>query len=403
MTGHRVPLPHLPGRPGDPAQSPDAAVRALVTALATIPDAVPQARPRPHFRAELRAQLVAVTPRIVAEAREEAAAAPSRRPVGQHSVGQRRRAHLRLAAGVRIAVGALAVCALLLGGAVWLSRSALPGDTLYGLKRAGESAQLALASDTGERAAELLSFAKTRADEVAQLLGRPSASGTGPQAGGAIGPATAALVRSTLASADGDLRQASQLLGNQAVQTRSGAPLDALLQWAPGQQRRLDDIANRIPAGDLHRTAQDSADLVAAAVARASALQADAGCSCVGGAGSDALGPLPCGPCGSGSSHPTQSPPTQAPGPGAKTAPSPATTPDSAATTAPGGNPPVPPGPGTTLLPLPGGTRSGLLPIPLPPPPTITVVPPLVSPSTSCTPALQIGPISVGCDGSVTI
>ena len=387
-SGHRVPMLGGRGRYPDPERSPDPAVRELVTALATLPSPAP----RPHFRAELRAQLVAVTPRLVAEGREEAATASQRRSA------ERSRPHLRIAAAVRIAVATLAVCAVLLGGAVWLSRSALPGDALYGLKRASENAQLALTADSQQRAEDLLSFAKTRADEVSELLSQASATASGPQAGG-ISADKAALIRSTLGSADDDVRQASQLLGGQAVRSRSGGPLDVLLRWAPGQQDRLTDIAGRIPAGGLQQAAQNSATLVAAAAARARALQADLSCSCLGGAGSDTLGPRPCQPCSTGTGQPTTSP-------AVPTVPAPTTGHHTATATqsAPGpaghGTASTTSGSGTPAGSSSGTSGGGVLPT-LPPPspptlPTITV-PPLVSPSATCTPAITLGPIKIGC------
>lgn len=394
--GHRVPMLGGRSRFPDPERSSDPAVRDLVTALATLPSPAPRA----HFRAELRAQLVAVTPRLVVEGREEAAAETA------HRDGERSRPHLRIARGLRVAVACLAVFAMLLGGAVWLSRSALPGDALYGLKRASENAQLALASGSQQRAADLLAFAKTRADEVSELLAQPSAWAAGPQADAGIGADKAALIRSTLGSADDDLRQASQLLGSQAVRSRSGGPLDMLLQWAPGQQDRLTDITGRIPAGGLHQNAQSSADLVAAAVARAKSLQANVSCSCVGGAGSDGLGPRPCQPCMAGTGQPTTTPATPTlPAPttghrGATTQPVPGST----TTTAPAGN-------GTSGTGGASGTGSsgGVLPtVPVPTPglpsvplPTITL-PPLSS-SGSCTPLVTVGPIKIGCGVSVGI
>ena len=386
-SGHRVPMPGGRGRYPDPERSADPAVRELVTALATLPSPAP----RPHFRAELRAQLVAVTPRLVAEGREEAATGSPRRSA------ERSRPHLRIAAAVRIAVATLAVCAVLLGGAVWLSRSALPGDALYGLKRASENAQLALAADSQQRAEDLLSFARTRADEVSALLSQPSAAAAGPQAGG-ISAGKAALIRSTLGSADDDVRQASRLLGGQAVHSRSGGPLDVLLRWAPGQQDRLADIAGRLPAGGLQAAAQSSANLVAAAAARARALQSDLSCSCLGGAGSDTLGPRPCQPCSTRTGQPTTTPavPTvPAPGTGLHSATATQSAPPQRGTS--GSGTPAGTGSGTS-----GGVLPMLPPSSVPKVPTITV-PPLVSPSGTCTPAVTLGPIKVGCSLSAGI
>src|SRR5436190_1987747 len=81
---------------------------------------------------------------------------------------------------------------------------AQPGDALYGLKRASENVELSLASGPTDKANLLLDFAKTRADEVNQLLSRASsvAVGRGATASGQISSHTADLIRSTLASAD---------------------------------------------------------------------------------------------------------------------------------------------------------------------------------------------------------
>ncbi|MFI6601854.1 DUF5667 domain-containing protein [Nonomuraea sp. NPDC050536] len=51
---------------------------------------------------------------------------------------------------------------------------AVPGDTLYPLKRAAESTLVRLSTDDVERAERELDSAKTRAAEVAQLLGSSS-------------------------------------------------------------------------------------------------------------------------------------------------------------------------------------------------------------------------------------
>ncbi|WP_219471003.1 DUF5667 domain-containing protein [Nonomuraea rhizosphaerae] len=57
---------------------------------------------------------------------------------------------------------------------------ALPGDTLYPLKRAAESTLVRLSGDDVERAERELVSARTRAAEVAELLG---SSGEGPLVG----------------------------------------------------------------------------------------------------------------------------------------------------------------------------------------------------------------------------
>jgi hypothetical protein len=293
MTEHRVPMrrsgwPRYP----DPATSPR--FGGLVVALHRLEFAPP---PPSHFRAELRSQLVAVAPRLITESAESLASL-ARGPAGHRAVRRARGWRRPLA----LVTGTLVLLAFLLGGAVWMSQRALPGDALYGLKRAGESLDFDFTSGDTARSRLLLSFATTRADEVSALLGRDTAMalGVGPQAGGAVNSRTAALVRSTLDSANSDVHHAAQLLGAQAVRQHSAAPLQIMTAWAPGQLGRLRAIAARIPTGSsLHHTALASDSIVTTALRRARQLAANSGCSCLSTAPIDGYGPRPCGtPCG---------------------------------------------------------------------------------------------------------
>src|SRR5262249_22979546 len=143
---------------------------------------------------------------------------------------------VRLGRHLVVAASIITMFALLFGGAVWMSQKALPGDTLYGLKPASESWRLATAGSPTDKARDRLQCAQTRVGEAKALAARASgtAIGTGPQAGG-LNAHTDALIGSTLASADHDVRSASTLLGNQAVRSRTSNPLTVLMSWAPGQ------------------------------------------------------------------------------------------------------------------------------------------------------------------------
>lgn len=394
MGEHRVSMLGSLRRYEDPARSSDPRVRAVVAGLSTLEVAPPA---RAHFRAELRAQLVAVAPRLVAEgvaaeAKPLASAVvekprPLPRPAAEPDEPRGLRAALgRIHFGKPIAIvtAVVAVFGLLLGGAVWMSRKALPGDALYGLKRASENLELATASGPTDKAADYLSFAHTRVSEVGDLL---SQSG-----GGSVDGHTAGLVRSTLGSADSDLRQAAQLLGTTAVRNRSGKSLSALTSWAPGQLGRLAAIVARIPAGALHNRAAQSEALVRAAAARATALAAVAGSACMKGADSDSLGPIPVTHCTSGTTtvRPITKPTTAKPGkqtthPGNVFSPSGAKT-GTATTTGNGG--------GSVTQ---GGGSSTTNPVTVP-----TTIPPLPIGSTtpvgvtSCGVTISLGPIDIG-------
>jgi hypothetical protein len=395
----------------DPTRSHDPRVRAVVAALA----AVPQPRPRPAFRAELRAQLVAITPRIVAESRDAgpavAAATLVGRPAahpkptaapapGRHAGGVLARlphaAAIPLRRPLGIAVALVVTCAVLLGGAMWMSRGALPGDTLYGLKRAGEQLELATAGGNVDKARDYLDFASARVQEADALLHRANAAGLGPRAGG-VDAGTAQLITSTLGSADSDVRSASQLLGQQAVHTKSASPLAVMTSWAPAQQARLRALAAAMPSQPLAARAQRSSDVVSAAAQRAHALAADVGCSCLGASGSDAYGPLPCRTCGTPSTAPGRhsgTPATRSGSgrPASSTAPTgstagnapPAGTGSSTGTNHSGGQQPSP------------GTPTGTSGLPLPDLPLPTSVPSVPLKAGSCGLTASLGPLGIG-------
>jgi hypothetical protein len=310
MTEHRVSLRSISlRRYEDPARSRDPRVRAVVAGLSTIDVAPP---PRAHFRAELRAQLVAVAPRLIADgvAAEGQMIDIVPRPTPELVASPAERSHrTRIAAGLRsipiarpltVAATLITVFALLLGGAVWMSRNALPGDALYGLKRASENFQYAMAGSDQERANLLLDFAGTRVDEAQGLVDRSSATalGTGLSAGG-ISAETEQQINSNLASADGDVRNAAQLLGNDAVKSDNPHPLATMTAWAPGQLARLHRLANAVPVGILRARTSQSSKLVHAAEHRAKTLQTKVTCGAPASTSSDSLGPVPAADCGS--------------------------------------------------------------------------------------------------------
>jgi len=301
MTQHRVHLMNsVPRRYPDPTESNDPQIRELLMSLATL-EVAPL--PRAHFRAELRAQLVAVAPRLVAEGLADNPATKQVPQAWPSSAGSRAVAHLRernLARPLAIAASIVTVLALLLGGATWVSRKSLPGDALYGLKRAGENFQEAMTSGDTARAKLQLSFAGKRYDEVGDLLPRESAlaAGYGPQAdSGQLNSRTASLVASTLQSADDDVRKGMQTLGVQAMRNSSGSVLRIVTAWAPGPLSTLRTILARLPAGSTHTRAASSLRLLMAADTRAQKLQALADCACLASTPTDALGPIPCTKC----------------------------------------------------------------------------------------------------------
>jgi hypothetical protein len=267
----------------------------LIQRLRDLPGPVPETR----FKSELRAQLVAITARIVSESEPVAAAsapaAVGRSPAGGRALRTLRRPVLAMA-------GASTVLALLLGMAVWMAGGSLPGQSLYGVKRASENVQLSIAGNDTAKGQAYLQLAGNRVREISDLLSQPSAmlaTGGGVHADGRrISPRTASLIADTLASADDDTVNGTQLLTRAAVAQLSSAPLAKLNHWLPDQRRRMTEVRDRIPAGALHTRVQASVLLLQRIATRAAQLTSSMGCPCLTQTLADELGPLPCTHCG---------------------------------------------------------------------------------------------------------
>jgi hypothetical protein len=138
----------------DPALVP---LLRLAEALSVGPHPAPTA----EFRAALRQRLLAV-----------AAVSPATAPAPVPAAPWRRRL---VAAGTALAIttGGAAATAV-------ASTDALPGDTLYDVKRAVENVQLALAASDLAKGERHLQIAATRLDEVAQLLEQSGPKPTDP-------------------------------------------------------------------------------------------------------------------------------------------------------------------------------------------------------------------------------
>ncbi|MGW6937379.1 DUF5667 domain-containing protein [Lentzea sp. NPDC054927] len=185
----------------------------------------------------------------------------------------------RVGARARLAVAAAAVLCLLLslaGMSVLLSRDALPGDPLYGIKRTTESASLGLTFDDESRALKHLEFAASRVTEMETLAERaaePSAQLT------------------ALADLNTDAVEGARQFTTYATSSDEKA-LPALRDWALAQYMKLGTLRPRLP-GDAGAHADTTMWLLASIAQRAHDLAARAGCTAVISGSSDPLGPLP--------------------------------------------------------------------------------------------------------------
>ena len=208
-------------------------------------------------------------------------------------------------------------CILALGAVtVLLSRGALPGDMLYGLKRASESTEIGLTSGQEAKARKHLDVAALRLDEIGQMIERDSttAAGTGPTAAG-LGDSDASLITDNLRAFDEQTRTGSKLLLG-LVGKPSAPSAGTLTDWARAQQGVLTGFSPSLPAAGREQAAT-SQRLLGQLQERAAAFRDDPSCS---GGPSDELGPLPSATCRSTpSAAPVAAPETTSTAPSSST------------------------------------------------------------------------------------
>jgi hypothetical protein len=214
-----------------------AALVALAATLRPAPFLDAQTAPRADFRSALRERLVS------AAAQRTPAVIPAQQSINRPAP-PRRRVRRMVATGVTVGLVAGA-------GAAVASTRALPGDSLYGLKRGIESAQLHLASSDLSRGRELLEQADHRLSEV-ESLAASSTAGTA---------ATRARIATALTEMDAETRAGAEALSDAYSATGDAEALDVLDQFVADQRERLSDLGALLH-GDLRGQVNESAALL---------------------------------------------------------------------------------------------------------------------------------------------
>ena len=216
------------------------------TELLTMVDALDilGSQPEPSLDPEVhtvqRAQLMAEFERAFAGG----GGVPAQRERGSHRaapVGGRFRPSTRW--GRKLAVSGLAagVVVSAFGGVAAASSSAIPGDSLYGVKRGLENWRLDFAGSDAQRGKLLLGEASQRMSEARQLLGRRPGEQT-------LSPHVAAEVTKALSDMNAEGTQGRDLLQAIYQQSHSLAPMQSLATFASTQQRQLDAITPHLPS-----------------------------------------------------------------------------------------------------------------------------------------------------------
>ncbi|MGW0813203.1 DUF5667 domain-containing protein [Streptomyces viridiviolaceus] len=221
----------------------------LATGLETLP------RPEldPEVKVVQRAQLVAAFEAMLQEGSTGGEAAdPSvpgqRRARGAHRATplKRFRPRTRLAKGLTAGGLSVGVAAGAFGGVAAASSDALPGDSLYGLKRGIEDFRLGLADGDDERGRAYLDQASTRLGEARRLMERGRS--------GHLDHESLSEVRRALAGVQHDASEGHRLLSAAyARDPDSLGPMQALSAFSRSHQDAWGALRDRLPVqlGDV--------------------------------------------------------------------------------------------------------------------------------------------------------
>ncbi|MEU1535615.1 DUF5667 domain-containing protein [Streptomyces fagopyri] len=245
-------------QPDGSAPSPAAAEqteRGLLLALATGLGELPKPELDPEVKIVQRAQLVAAMEAMLLEGTAAGGEGPDRSVPGQRShrargahrasgIGKlrpRSRLSKSLAAGgltVGVAAGAF-------GGVAAASSDALPGDSLYGLKRGMEDIKLGLAHGDSDRGELYLDQASTRLSEARRLMERGRS--------GSLDHESLGEVRRALSGMQHDATEGHRLLHEAYERDGSLGPIQALSAFAQSHRQAWGALRDRLPVqlGDV--------------------------------------------------------------------------------------------------------------------------------------------------------
>jgi hypothetical protein len=265
----------------DPKLAGELAVVVMLRrgAAATAPDDAARDRMRAKLLGEITPSPPTPSPRPSPVPRTGAPGRPpgpsgSTRPGRGRVTGTRGR--------VAIALGAAFCLVLALSGmTLLLSRHALPGDPLYGVRRTVESAALGLTSGDDGKGTKHLEYAADRIGDIQSLAAKYPDAQDSP-----VGDYLTAF-----ADFDTDARAGTADLTGYATDHGDG-PLTALRTWAAQETERIKQVESRLPEPAATQAAHSVA-LLARITQRANALAARDACYTITSGATDDLGVLP--------------------------------------------------------------------------------------------------------------
>ncbi|MDB1087880.1 DUF5667 domain-containing protein [Streptomyces sp. ACA25] len=247
--------------PADPgATAPGSEVAVLLSVVHGL-EALPEPELSPGTKVVQRARLVAAMEAAVAEGGAEGRGSsrpgPARSGRGAHRATpvralSRLRPRTRLTKGLAAGGLTVGVAAGAFGGAAAASTGALPGDTLYGLKRGMEDLRLDFAQGDADRGRVHLDRASTRLNESVRLMERRKA--------GELNAEQISEVRQALSSMHRDASEGHRLLSGAHASDGSLDPLRSLSAFTEKHRDTWDGLSSRLPA-PLHDVRQDVTSL----------------------------------------------------------------------------------------------------------------------------------------------
>ncbi|WP_437017550.1 DUF5667 domain-containing protein [Streptomyces sp. enrichment culture] len=249
--------------PAPAASEPSEQDRHL--ALASGLGALPKPELDPEVKVVQRAQLVAAFEAMLQEgtagggATDSAVPEQRSRARGAHRASslKKLRPRSRLAKGLTAGGLSVGVAASAFGGVSAASSDALPGDSLYGLKRGIEDVKLGLADGSDERGRVYLDHASTRLSEARRLMERGR---SGPLDHESLGE-----IRRALSGMRHDASEGHRLLSEAYERDPDSlSPMQALSAFSRSHREAWGELRERLPVqlGDVSRDVSSVFDAI---------------------------------------------------------------------------------------------------------------------------------------------
>ncbi|MEW1616401.1 MULTISPECIES: DUF5667 domain-containing protein [unclassified Streptomyces] len=225
-----------------PEEPADQADRGPLLALANGLGELPKPQLDPEVKVVQRAQLVAAMEAMFAEGGASTGpTVPEQRGKGAHRASPLRklRPRSRWAKGLTAGGLTVGVAAGAFGGVAAASSDALPGDSLYGLKRGMEDISLGMAKGDADRGEVYLDQASTRLSEARRLMERGRAGELDHESLGAV--------RRALNGMSHDASEGHRLLHSAYRRDGSLGPIQTLDSFSRSHRAAWSSLRDRLP------------------------------------------------------------------------------------------------------------------------------------------------------------